>query len=370
MSKLNDEQLKFLLKHDIPLSRVFDASGLLVPVWTQAMKDLEMWVAYGGSKCAAAGHQLRSRKSVCLQCRPAEIGYLKRYFADGEVYVATSKSKGIVKVGTAKDSAARVVQLSYYQYGGASDWSLQVCVSCKAAGKVEFEAHRILTPHLHYGTYFKDGEDRECRELFSCSQTIAAQAVDAALFNCNEGAPLRTIPARSTPQQPLPSTSPADIPKKRIYVLKKPPPNVQAVRGSVNEFASELGLPLQILLEQFRLAGVNKQSADEKITDHDKAALLDYLRSQHKQSIVPKKPRTPPIPNKWSQMCDRARVGRDQRNAEKLTQELTAQDQLRNYYFSMPLDQLRTMWNNGENELEGEEAQMVRIAIRNKSGIA
>jgi translation initiation factor IF-2 len=49
---------------------------------------------------------------------------------------------------------------------------------------------------------------------------------------------------------------------------------------SVLQFASELGLPAELLLEQLKSAGVNK-SASDPLTEADKTLLLDYLRKEH-----------------------------------------------------------------------------------------
>lgn len=51
--------------------------------------------------------------------------------------------------------------------------------------------------------------------------------------------------------------------------------------NTVSQFASELGLPTTLLLEQLASAGVRKASVDETLTDFDKTALLDYLRKEH-----------------------------------------------------------------------------------------
>lgn len=53
--------------------------------------------------------------------------------------------------------------------------------------------------------------------------------------------------------------------------------------GKVNvlEFATELGLPPQLLLEQLELAGISKQALTDVITEKDKLQLLMYLRSAH-----------------------------------------------------------------------------------------
>lgn len=50
---------------------------------------------------------------------------------------------------------------------------------------------------------------------------------------------------------------------------------------SVAQFATELGLPAELLLEQLKGAGVNKVAADDKLSEQDKTSLLEYLRKEH-----------------------------------------------------------------------------------------
>jgi translation initiation factor IF-2 len=50
---------------------------------------------------------------------------------------------------------------------------------------------------------------------------------------------------------------------------------------NVEQFAPELKLPPQLLLEQLKAAGVSKQDAADAVTEADKAHLLDYLRKMH-----------------------------------------------------------------------------------------
>jgi len=50
---------------------------------------------------------------------------------------------------------------------------------------------------------------------------------------------------------------------------------------SVAQFAGELKVQPQVLLEQLRAAGVNKQVADDTLSEQDKTKLLDYLRKAH-----------------------------------------------------------------------------------------
>ncbi len=53
---------------------------------------------------------------------------------------------------------------------------------------------------------------------------------------------------------------------------------------SVTQFAGELKMPEMVLLEQLKRAGVEKNSADDLLTEQDKSLLLDYLRRSHGDS--------------------------------------------------------------------------------------
>jgi translation initiation factor IF-2 len=50
---------------------------------------------------------------------------------------------------------------------------------------------------------------------------------------------------------------------------------------NVSQFAGELGLPVELLLEQLQSAGVAKQKDSDPISEQDKAKLLEHLRSAH-----------------------------------------------------------------------------------------
>jgi len=50
---------------------------------------------------------------------------------------------------------------------------------------------------------------------------------------------------------------------------------------SISQFATELKMPPETLLEQLGKAGVNKKTMTESLSDQDKAKLLDYLRRSH-----------------------------------------------------------------------------------------
>ena len=47
--------------------------------------------------------------------------------------------------------------------------------------------------------------------------------------------------------------------------------------STVEKFAIELGLPIDLLLEQLKSAGVDKATASDELIEADKAALLNFL---------------------------------------------------------------------------------------------
>ena len=59
-------------------------------------------------------------------------------------------------------------------------------------------------------------------------------------------------------------------------------------QSTVKQFATELGLPIALLLEQLKSAGVDKSAVDDQLGEADKTALLDYLRKEHGAAQAPK----------------------------------------------------------------------------------
>lgn len=53
------------------------------------------------------------------------------------------------------------------------------------------------------------------------------------------------------------------------------------IKTTVSSFALELNMPVDVLLEQLSAASVNKKSADDELTESDKASLLTSLRQAH-----------------------------------------------------------------------------------------
>jgi hypothetical protein len=180
MAKLTEEQLVFLHQQGVPLSRVYDATGMSTSLWKHAMKLLGMDVAYGVTPCDAEGHTLRTRYGHCVQCGTHNLAFMRRFEDVGWIYIAESAETQLVKLGVSTDVSGRIEQLNYYGYGGCHDWGVVHTDEIPAAGRVEFLAHQLLDDFRVIRHYEKDGNIVECRELFECDAGTAEHAVKLA----------------------------------------------------------------------------------------------------------------------------------------------------------------------------------------------
>ena len=74
------------------------------------------------------------------------------------------------------------------------------------------------------------------------------------------------------------------------------------------------------------------------------------------------------VAEKRREILKKVNNARDRANVEKISEELEAQNKLRDFYFSMQVGDLKAIWNNGDNELTDSEREIARIALRNKMG--
>src|SRR5260370_12836633 len=144
MAKPSGEELAFVKRHGIPLSQVFDATGMPNERYKKLMRELGMVVAIGVTPCALVRHTLRTRYGHCVQCGTHNLAFLKRFDEAGDVYVARSKSSALTKIGTANDAAERARSLNNFGYGGSNDWNIKFVRRCDKAGRVEVIAHQAL----------------------------------------------------------------------------------------------------------------------------------------------------------------------------------------------------------------------------------
>ena len=181
MPKLTQEQKQFLQNYGVPLSRVFDATGLSRAAYQAAMQSLELQIAFGVAPCKESGHTLRVRSGHCVQCEPKNLAFLRRFEEDGEVYILKSSRMKLIKVGSSKDPIRRLKALNGYSYGGSSDWELWVSYKTTNAGKVEFETHKALRQKCISNMYYYDGREIQCSELFRCGVAVAHRALRHAM---------------------------------------------------------------------------------------------------------------------------------------------------------------------------------------------
>lgn len=178
MAKISGDQIDFLCKQKIPLSRVFDASGMTKGEYREIMSDLELLVAYGVTACKAFGHTLRTRSGHCCQCNTASLAFLLRFEEPGILYVASSKKIGLIKIGVAKDCTERLRNLNGHGYGGANDWDVCFSREVDSAGRLEFRVQTALQMHKVVKNYIRTGRQIECQELFSCDANMAIDAIN------------------------------------------------------------------------------------------------------------------------------------------------------------------------------------------------
>ena len=75
MAEPSDDQRKFLRDQKLPLSFLFDASGMRKVDYEAVMKRDEKFFAFGVTPCSKGGHSLRTRSGHCIQCDTAKIAY-------------------------------------------------------------------------------------------------------------------------------------------------------------------------------------------------------------------------------------------------------------------------------------------------------
>ena len=181
MTTLSDEQLRFLRGQNIPLSAMFDASGMRNADYQAAMKSEGKSFAYGVTSCAKGGHTLRTRKGHCIQCDHAKIACMLRHDARAYIYIAASAAGRLIKIGSSIDVADRADKLCRYQYGGQKDWQILATANSVSAGRAEALAHAKLSAFHVPGEYMRMGKKQQCYELFRCDFGDARSALVEAL---------------------------------------------------------------------------------------------------------------------------------------------------------------------------------------------
>ena len=171
MSKLTDEQEKFLKNFRIPTEKAINGDGFSKSDCIALMNDFDYEIAYGVTPCEKAGHTLRWKSWHCAQCNTHNRIFQDRHKSEGVVYVAYTKSGGISKVGVCKNIHRRLQTLIQQNYGGYDDWLIyKKPVYCPYdAGKVEHLTQASLKNHSIRSEDFMDARMQISYELFACT---------------------------------------------------------------------------------------------------------------------------------------------------------------------------------------------------------
>lgn len=177
MAQLTDEQTQFLSKHKIPVSAVFDATGMSRKQYQSVMKDLGKLIAIGVTPCAKSGHALRTRAGHCIQCHTSSWAFLKRFVEIGDIYIAGSRQGNFLKIGSANNAKERIKSLNHLVYAGQSDWELVTAFRTTKAGEIEFLAQKDVSVFAFPTIYLRGGLEVSCLETFKCKSSRALEGI-------------------------------------------------------------------------------------------------------------------------------------------------------------------------------------------------
>ena len=181
MATLSKNQKSFLIDQNIPLSVLFDDTGMGPKQYGPIMKDLGKKFAIGVSPCRKARHTLRTRSGACMQCNTAAYAFLSRYDEIGGIYIAGSRKGRIIKVGFSNDTSKRENTLNDNGYGGFNDWRILYSVECQDGGRVEFLIHKELENYNTPRQYIRGNHTVDCLELFQCGYGTAINGFERVL---------------------------------------------------------------------------------------------------------------------------------------------------------------------------------------------
>lgn len=181
MPDLSPEQRTFLAAHAIPLSLVFDASGMTRGRYQELMAQQGKQFAFGTGICNRLHRSIRSRTGHCMQCNPARIAFVLGEDAPANVYIAGSKLARLLKVGRSSDLNSRLRNLNVERWANRGDWLLLAFAHTKRAGRVERLVHGRLSSWGASCDYVQGGIWHHSHEVFRCDFADAKDALEAAL---------------------------------------------------------------------------------------------------------------------------------------------------------------------------------------------
>lgn len=285
MAELSKENLDFILKHDIPLSEVFDATGMRRKDYLQIMEENGFRYAYGVTPCEKSGHTLRYAKNgSCIICNPKSIRYRERFRESGFVYIFISMQTKLVKIGSAKDYNERIVQLNNESYGGVNDWQLLAYSYQQEAGRIENTIQSIVLNSRLQKQYYRGNQPIVANEVFDISLRDLLDKVDTlgykfefpnqvllqSLLNSNEKnkgsekqihkIPIVKIqPNQTTSQLSQKERAEIDSQRAKIDELNEEDKRKVEEQASIERLVQEQAKTDAIIKEQKRLEEIEKE---------------------------------------------------------------------------------------------------------------
>ena len=181
MAELTPEQRAFLAASGIPLSLVFDASGMGPSRYKKVMEENSTLFAIGVSRCKRWHESIRTRYGHCIQCNPVAIAIVMREDSPANVYIAGSRHAALLKVGLSTDLKFRVRNLNIEGWADRFDWQLLAFAHCNQAGRVERNAQGLLGKWGASCHYKQGGRKHHSYEVFRCNFADARDAVQNSL---------------------------------------------------------------------------------------------------------------------------------------------------------------------------------------------
>jgi len=177
---LTDDQARLLKEWKLIPQRVLDARGMQRAEFLREA-TAQGKVAFAPHSPCVHGHVFWLGSGHCVQCRPQVLTSWRKYYEDGWVYIASSETLRLHKIGATTSPFERPRQLRE-GYGGAKDWLTTYRRQFRNHGRVEDGAKKALEPFKVRREYVHRGKLIDARELFSCNYQVVRDAIDAFGF--------------------------------------------------------------------------------------------------------------------------------------------------------------------------------------------
>lgn len=176
--RLTKDEFVFLQRHNLTAADVFDGTAYRTKDWQRLMQVAGKPLTARSEPCIRGGHRIVDRYNHCIQCSPASLEYVARYYRDGFIYIAGSLEIEALKIGMSNNLSQREYKLLFDAYGGATDWELLFHMKVPRAGRVERDATRSLARYSVTANYLKDGaKTQKAIEIVRCSYANALNAI-------------------------------------------------------------------------------------------------------------------------------------------------------------------------------------------------